>query len=137
MRARSIEARFWSHVSTSTPARMKVAQAFKLKAGELVTKLQERFPGRLVVAGIALAQASDQFVLDQYIANVHVPYGDRIRARDEQFFMTVDPVEDPMNMTSLLRGLWSEMSEEDRSVVWRYLDIFEKLADRASGKSVP
>ena len=105
---------------------------FKRKVAELLSKLQDRFPGRLMFASVALSQADEDFMLREYVERVHKVYSEKIRAKDEQFFMTTDNIDDPMNITALLRGLWGDMTPKDREVVWRYLDIFEKLACKAN-----
>ena len=116
---------------------VNIAHMFKRKASELVSKLQARFPGRLMFASVALTQADEQYMLDEYITRVHHPYGDRIKARDEQFFLTTDGIDDPLNVTTMLRGLWGDMTSADRDVVWRYLDIFERLASKVTLDPAP
>jgi hypothetical protein len=114
------------------PIEMDVATVFKRKVGELLKKLQDRFPGRLMFASVALTQADEHFMFREYVEKVHHLYGGRIKARDEQFFMTTDDIDDPMNITALLRGLWVDMTSKDQEVVWRYLDVFEKLACKST-----
>jgi hypothetical protein len=114
---------------------MNVAVIFKRKVGELLGKLQDRFPGRLLFANVALTRAKELELLQMYVEKVHVPYSDRIKARDEQFFMTTSDIDDPLNVTAMLRGLWGDMTPKDQEVVWRYLDLFEKLACRSESET--
>ena len=115
---------------------MDVPLVFKRKVTELLDKLQDRFPGRLMFASVALSQSDEHFMLGEYVNRVHKLYSAKISARDEQFFMTTDDIDDPVNITALLRGLWGEMTANDREVVWRYLDIFEKLACKAAASAM-
>lgn len=114
---------------------MDFAEAFKRKARELAMKLQDRFPGRLMLASTAVDQISKEMLLNEYIHRVHVPYGDRIRKRDAAFFMTTEDIDAPFSMISMLRGLWGDMDSSDHECVWRYLDIFEKIATAATSSS--
>lgn len=101
---------------------------FKRKVVELTTKLQERFPTRLLFV-LPVVEATDaQEMLDNYIERVHVPYGDRLRARDETFFLTTSDLDDPLQMVDMLRGMWHDMSATDRDAIWQYMDVFGRLA---------
>lgn len=110
---------------------MLTADLFKRKVSELLSKLQDRFPGRLMFAGVALQAADPEFMLKEYVDRVHRPYGDKIRHKDENFFLTVEGLDDPLNMVGLLRGLWGELDAPDKEVVWRYLSVFEKMASKS------
>lgn len=114
---------------------MDTAVVFKRKARELVVKLQDRFPGRLMLATLALDQTDDAQMLMEYIDRIHRPYGTKIKDRDENFFMTTSDIDDPMQMATMLRSLWMDMSESDRQCVWRYFDLFEKLAEKFTGET--
>ena len=107
---------------------MDAGALFKKKAVELAKKLQTRFPSKLMFVVPAIEVVDQDELLDTYRDNVHVPYGDRIKRRDESFFMSTSDFDDPMQMVEMLRGLWQHMEAPDKDAVWKYLEIFEKLA---------
>jgi len=107
---------------------MKADVVFKRKAMELANKLQGRFPSQLLFVVPALSAMDESELLETYRSSVHEVYGQRIRDRDESFFMTTDDLEDPMQLVGILRGLWKQMSDDERDAVWAYMDMFERLA---------
>lgn len=100
---------------------------FKRKARELAGKLAERFPGQLPLVLPAIDAADEDELFSNYYELVHIPYGHKIKERDEDFFMTSDSIADPMQLIGMLRGLWKQMDSQDQEAVWRYLGVFEKL----------
>lgn len=105
---------------------------FKKKAMELATKLQRRFPSQLLFVSPAIQNLDADELLDNYVRDVHSRYTNHIKAKDETFFLTTSDIDDPLNMVSMLRGLWVQMCESDKDVVWRYMELFEKLALKSS-----
>lgn len=111
---------------------MDVKAVFKRKAIELATKLQGRFPMKLVFVVPALTAADETELYDMYRLTVHDTYASKIQDRDESFFMTTSDLDDPMQLVGILRGIWSQMGAADRDAVWKYMDIFERLASVGS-----
>lgn len=107
---------------------MKAEVVFKAKALELARKLQTVFPAKLLIIMPHLENADDSDLIDRYCETVHKPYAERIRSRDEEFFMTTSDLDDPLNVVSALRGFWADLGADNREVVWRYMDVFERLA---------
>lgn len=107
---------------------MDVRAVFKNKAVELANKLTVRFPAKLMFVVPALSAADCDEIFETYRDQVHVPYGNRIKKREESFFMTTSDLDDPLQMVGVLRSLWTQMDARDREVVWKYMDIFERLA---------
>jgi hypothetical protein len=64
-----------------------------------------------------------------------------IKTRDERFFLeydytTVTEGEEPLEQTlEKLRGMWRELSEHNRKVVWDYVNLVMELARRCSGNA--
>jgi hypothetical protein len=108
---------------------------FKRKAVELARKLQTRFPSKLMFVVPVVEGTDDNELFEGYRDNVHHHYSDRIRSRDETFFMTTSDLDDPMQMVQMLRDLWGHMEDADKDAVWRYMELFEKLVLRASAGS--
>ena len=111
---------------------MDHAQIMKRKAVELAKKLQTRFPAQLLFVLPAIESMPADEILHNYIISVHSYYSQRIKQRDESFFMTTSDLDDPMNMVGMLRGLWGKLSQPDKDSIWKYMDVFEKLASASS-----
>ena len=114
---------------------MDVRAMFKRKAVELAKKLQSRFPAKLMFVLPVVEGTDDDELFDGYLDNVHTPYADKINQRDETFFMTTSDLDDPMQMVEILRGLWGDMLPPDKEVVWKYMELFEKLVSREASSS--
>jgi hypothetical protein len=116
---------------------MDARAVFKRKAIELATKLRDRFPSRLMFVLPILERTDEDELFDGYVDNVLVQYGDRIKKRDESFFMTTSDLDDPMQMVQMLRGLWDHMEDPDKEAVWKYMDMFAKLVklDKSASSS--
>ena len=114
---------------------MDTRTVFKSKAVELAKKLQTRFPAKLMFVLPVVEAADGEELFSGYRDNVHTPYADRIKSRDESFFMTTSDIDDPMQMVQMLRGLWGHMNPADKEAVWKYMDLFEKLVSLDDKKS--
>ena len=108
---------------------------FKRKAVELASKLQARFPAKLMFVLPAVEASDEAELFDAYVERVHRPYGDKLRVRDEDFFMTTSDIDDPMQMVQIVRGLWRDMQPADKEAVWQYMDMFARLARMADAPS--
>lgn len=107
---------------------------FKRKAVELATKMQARFPAKLMFVLPAIERIDQDELFDGYVEHVHVPYGERIQQRDESFFLTTSDLDDPMQMVQVLRGIWRDMQPADKDAVWKYMDMFAKLVKMERSK---
>jgi len=114
---------------------MDTRTVFKSKAVELAKKLQSRFPAKLMFVLPVVEATDDEELFSGYRDNVHAAYSDRIKSRDESFFMTTSDFDDPMQMVQMLRGLWGHMNPADKEAVWKYMDLFEKLVSLDDKKS--
>jgi hypothetical protein len=65
----------------------------------------------------------------------------QIKERDERFFLEYDyssdtEGEEPLEQTlEKLRGMWRELNEHNRKVVWDYVNLIMELARRCSGNA--
>lgn len=114
---------------------VEVQALFKRKAIELATKMQARFPTKLMFVLPAVERIDEDDLFDGYVEHVHDPYGERIRQRDESFFLTTSDLDDPMQMVQMLRGLWRDMQPADKDAVWKYMEMFSKLVKMDRSKS--
>ena len=61
------------------------------------------------------------------------PYGDKIAARDETFFMNYqyETREDvDLNIVNKLRKYYSSMTNESKDIVWKYFDIIVRISKK-------
>lgn len=71
-----------------------------------------------------------------------VPYGDKIRSHDEEFFMNHDYSADMaaagsnaawgggQDVIGIVKGLWKDMTPDDKACVFAHLDLIVDLYDR-------
>ena len=79
-------------------------------------------------------------VRNQQLFGRHVvePYGDRIVARDETFFMqttSYEGLQDP-GIVELIKGVWGGLHAQDRAAVWAHLGTLVALGRRARAVAV-
>ena len=75
-------------------------------------------------------------VFHQHVAQ---PYGEKIKVRDEAFFMspqldsevaTRDCPVDPLPFIKHLRTVWADLNEQDKGNVWTYMQALVALSNR-------
>lgn len=120
------------NLGSSVTGKMDAGVVFKSKAIEFAEKLRSLFPAQLCLVIPALQKMDDDVLLRRYKDEVHARYGERIKQRDDGFFLTTSDLDDPMNVVGILRGLWGELETQDKQIVWQYMDVFERLARVAS-----
>jgi hypothetical protein len=110
---------FLDDLSASFPACRPIASVREVF--EMGVKVNKRMPVRLLHE------------------RMMVPFGDKIRRHDEDFFMNRDYSKEidsgwaaGADMVGVLKGLWSTMSETDRECVFRHLDVIVGLYDAIS-----
>lgn len=123
-----------------------VYTVFNNIVADMLTDMSERFPGnRELAACLAFhrmaCKANIRLPYEKFVEFAVVPYGDRLFAHDDAFFMEEQyehlAGEEGSGFVDALKRLWSHMSPEDRQSVHDYLDlvlaVHGKLADpRAS-----
>lgn len=68
-------------------------------------------------------------------------FENQIKTRDESFFLEYDysndtEGEEPLEQTlEKLRGMWKNLSEHNRKIVWDYVNIIMELSRRCSGNA--
>lgn len=72
-------------------------------------------------------------VLDVFYSNVILPFGDRIVAKDETFFLEHtygEVTQEYSNASAIINKVktyWADMSTENRDIVWQYFRVLVKL----------
>jgi hypothetical protein len=96
------------------------------------------FPGddefRMYNAAISAAlMLNPDIILDVFHRRVIVPFGDRIIAKDESFFLnhSYEDVkgnhEDADAIIEKVKSYWEKLSEENRETVWKYFRVLVHL----------
>ena len=87
-----------------------------------------------------LKSVNSQLIIEYFIKFIH-PLKESILNKDENFFLDgggQDEVKDKngLNMRDNLKKLWiSEMSDDNKTVVWKYFKIFILLSDKYINES--
>jgi len=71
---------------------------------------------------------------------VAVPYGDKIIARNESFFLEECPYDTryaDINIVNKLKAKWKVLSDENKEVVWKYLLVLMVLNSKCGGYNIP
>ena len=78
-------------------------------------------------------------MIDLFVRFVHNSYKTQILQRDESFFLTHSYAEEisqagDQSMTNQLitkiKSYWSEMSADNKEIVWKYFDVLIRLAEK-------
>lgn len=82
---------------------------------------------------------NERQMMDLFVRFVHNSYKTRILSRDESFFLTHAYTEEishtgDHSMTNQLiakiKSYWSEMSVDNKEVVWKYFEVLIRLAEK-------
>jgi hypothetical protein len=114
---------------------------FNRTFGEFVSDLISVFPNdtefRMVQLAITGLQFASPCVLQEgFHERVVVPFGDKILARDEGFFLDADysketaDVEDAAQFIQKVKHMYRQMKEDDRAVVWKYMRVLVLLSNK-------
>lgn len=79
---------------------------------------------------------SPRKVCEEFYQAVTVPYGDRIKAKDETYFMEHDfdevkqDVPDGIRILNKTLNYWKSLSPDDKEAVWKYLRVLCTLSKK-------
>jgi hypothetical protein len=76
---------------------------------------------------------------EMFNLSVAIPYSDRIIQKDESFFLEeceYDPQYADINIINKLKNRWKQLSEENRTVVWKYMLVLLVLNHKCGGHAV-
>eukprot|EP00873_Tetraselmis_striata_P043764 jgi/Tetstr1/464028/TSEL_008833.t1 len=99
---------------------------------DMLSDMSNRFPGNKELAACLTfhrmgAKANVRLPYEKFVEYAVIPYGDRLLAHDDAFFMekSYDDLQSGhrSGFVEELKRLWTHMSEEDRRSVHEYLDL--------------
>jgi hypothetical protein len=112
----------------------KFNQLFCDMVGELVTVFPSDPELRLYKFAVDTTIASDAYyvsrIFNEYVA---IPYGDKIKIKDETFFVEKDYQEyaygdqNTMDVFKKLKTCWTDLNDENRAAIWKYLTVMLNL----------
>lgn len=109
---------------------------------DMLSDMSDRFPGNRELAACLTfhrmaCKANIRLPYEKFVEYAVLPYGDRLLAHDDAFFMEerYDHVtgEEGSGFVEALKKLWTRMSAEDRQCVHDYLDLVLSVHARLSG----
>lgn len=117
-------------------------RAFNAAAADFFSDLRTAFPKsgelRSLQGAHELAQASSlRLPLETFSRAVVAPYGERLRSKDEAFFISHDYRDvaagsaGAQDMVSTLKGLWAGMSRDHRDCVMAHIERLMSIHDAA------
>jgi len=102
--------------------------------GELAKMYPEDPDFPAFMTNLFLMKNTNPMMVVRYVkTEIIEPYGEKIQKRDESFFLTQDYSsrdDVDMNVVEKLKQYISGMSSETKDVVWAYIEIITKLADK-------
>lgn len=88
----------------------------------------------LVSGAKFLARMNERQNANLFIRYVSSPYGTQILERNESFFVTHEYNEateaNAGDIVQLLKGVWSNLANEDRDSIWAHLHMLVNIAGR-------
>jgi len=102
--------------------------------GELAKMYPEDTDFPAFTTNLYLMKNTNPMMVVKYVKTEIIdPYGEKIRNRDESFFLTQDYSsrdDVDMNVVEKLKQYISGMSSQTKNIVWAYIEIITKLADK-------
>lgn len=117
---------------------MDYLEKFNQTFVELMDDLQGTFPHdpdfQLYGIGLrAAVLAGPQIVQDKFHRRICLPFGDKILAKDEAFFLenTFEDVQQEFSeaarMILKVKQYWADLSAADREMLWKYFQVLVRL----------
>lgn len=84
----------------------------------------------------AAVMINPEIVLNIFHERVIVPFGERILAKDESFFLSHDyndvktSHEDASAIIDKVKSYWTVMNDTNREVVWKYFKVLVRLGQK-------
>ena len=116
---------------------------FNSVVSDMLGDMAERFPAnKQLASSLAFHQmackANIRIPYERFVEYAVKPYGDRLLAHDDSFFMEQsfgEFGEEGTGFIEALKRLWAQMTPEDRQSVHDYLDLLLSVHGRLSGAS--
>lgn len=122
-------------------AKQSVYTVFNNVVTDMLTDMSERFPQSRELSACATfhgmaSKANVKLPYDKFVEYAILPYGDRLVAHDDAFFMDQGYEDvagsEGSGFVSALKGLWKHMSPDDKKCVHDYLDLMLSVHDNIS-----
>jgi len=114
-------------------------RTFKEFVDDLITVFPNDTQFRMVKLTIgAMLMASPNMLYEGYRDRVALPYGEKILAHDEGFFMDANfneqttDIEDAGKVIDRIKQMYRTMNETNRAVVWKYMRVLTLLSNKIS-----
>ena len=122
---------------------MDYLQKFNDTFREMIQDLVNVFPQdaemRMYKLGLEAVLFADPHVISKvFFSEIATPYGDKIKNEDESFFLEKDyqeygQYENVGDIVRKLKGCWMELSDENKTVIWKYFKVLAVLSQRIEG----
>ena len=114
---------------------IEILLAFKKVTIDFFDELIEQFPkeGDLILLRIFFKdQAPFVDVINYFILKILPLKGTVIKKRDESFFLTKNDLFQNLSKSNVnkFRQLWRRLDNEDKKIIWKWLDSFVYLAKK-------
>lgn len=119
---------------------MNFLEKFNDTFREMIQDLVNVFPQdselRMYKLGLEAVLFADPRVISRVFYNeVSVPYQAQIAKEDESFFLEKDyqefgHYESAGDIVRKLKGCWTELSDDNKSVIWRYFKVLSVLSQK-------
>lgn len=76
---------------------------------------------------------SPQYACQIYHEKVVLPYGELIKLRDEEFFLSHnynDVASDNFDIVDKLKHVWKSLSDDNKDAIWKHLQVLMVLSNR-------
>ena len=120
---------------------MDCLQKFNDTFSEFISDLIVAFPDDAELHMYKAAISASMCLNDRLISRVFkkyvvAPYGEKLAAKDEAFFLehTYDDVagedESTIALIEKIKGYWKDLKDDDRATVWKYFRVLILLSNR-------
>jgi hypothetical protein len=116
--------------------------AFNNVVADLLSDMTRRFPSNKELSACLTfhnmaCKANIRIPYDKFVECAVNPYGEKLFAHDEAFFMdkSYDLSETGAGLVDAMKSLWSFMSTEDKQCVHDYLDLLMSVHRKISSSS--
>lgn len=119
-----------------------VTQLFNMKFAEFLDDLVNSYPAETDLTAMrSMLTWTVDFMgpnvpREMFDSCVAVPYGDKIVARNEDFFLeecVYDPTYADINIINKLKSKWKNLKECDKDIVWKYMHVLIALNKKCGG----
>ena len=111
----------------------RILQNLQVNLLRFFDDMKKRFPDEIsfIVAHIAIENQLPMKDVMAYIIEFLLPMKDQVVKHNENFFLNENEFLKKLNPTSVnqFKGLWTQISDEEKETIWKYFETFLKLAE--------